>query len=149
LGLATLALLAALAGCRGSGGSATPTTSSPTPAAAPGAETARFCSLSRVFYDRVTTLANDLSADPTRVRRFVDAVVAVAKDAAAAAPAAISSDARLLTDAATDYAHGLEAAGYDTARLAPDAAASLTRPDVAAASQRVQDYEAANCGGRR
>ncbi|MGI9079535.1 MAG: hypothetical protein ACR2GF_01710 [Acidimicrobiales bacterium] len=141
--------MAGLAGCSGSGsnGQASPTTTSPA-ATTPGAAATQFCSLSRVFYDRVTSLSNDLSADPTRVRRFVDALVTVAKQAADAAPAQISADAKILTDAATAYAHDLENAGYDATRVAPEAAARLSRPEVTDASRRVQEYETATCGAR-
>jgi hypothetical protein len=144
-----LVVVAGLAGCSGSGSNsqASPTTTSPAATGA-GAAASQFCSLSRVFYDRVTSLSNDLSADPTRVRRFVDALVTVAKQAADAAPAQISSDAKILTDAATDYAHGLANAGYDATRLAPEAAARLTQPDVTDASRRVQEYETTTCGAR-
>jgi hypothetical protein len=108
----------------------------------------QFCALSRVFYDRVTSLSDDLTADPTRVRRFVDALVTVAKQAADAAPAPISADAKILTDAATTYAHDLANAGYDATRVAPEAAARLSRPEVTDASRRVQEYETATCGAR-
>jgi len=149
VGFGLVLVAGGLAGCQGSEPNrvAKPSPST-TPPTATTAAAAPFCALSRVLYDRVTTLSNDLSADPTRVRRFVDSLLTVARQAADAAPAQISADAKVLSDAVTDFARGLESVGYDTTRLAPETAAGLARPEVTDASRRVQEYEATTCGGR-
>jgi FAD/FMN-containing dehydrogenase len=147
--VATIALAAALAACGGGGStkpaSAPTTVSTQAPSSGPDSE--KFCGLIRDYSDRLASLSQ-ASSSPAQVRQLAQDVGTAIESAIAVAPADIKSDATVVAGAAKDYLAALEAAGYDLAKLPPDAAQRFEAPDVSVSATSLRAYAASVCGSR-
>jgi hypothetical protein len=71
------------------------------------------------------------------------------KAAAAAAPAEIKNDAKVVADGLAVAVAAVERAGWDPSRRSPDALHGLTTPEFLASANRVEAYTSQVCVGRR
>jgi FAD/FMN-containing dehydrogenase len=147
--VATIAGAGALVAC-GGGGSAkqasTPTTVA-AQAPASGPDSGKFCGLITDYSQRLAGLSQ-ASSSPAQVRQLAQQVGTAIESAIAVAPADIKSDATVVAGAAKDYLAALEAAGYDLAKVPPEAAQRFEAPDVTVSATSLRAYASNVCGSR-
>jgi len=144
--VATIALATALAGCGGGSGSAKPVAAPTTvgPQAPSGPDSGKFCSLIRDYSDRLGNLSQ-ATTSPAQVRQLAQDIRAAIQAALPVAPPDIKSDATVIAAAADDYLATLKDAGYDLAKVPPDAVQRFRGPDVAPSATRLQVYSQSVC----
>jgi len=148
-GIVTAIAAATMAACS-SGGStksaAAPTTiDAQAPSAGP--DSGKFCALIKDYSARLAGLSQ-ASSSPAQVRQLAQDVGKAIASATAVAPADIKADTTVVAGAANDYLAALEAAGYDLAKLPPDAAQRFQAPDVTASATSLRGYASSVCGSR-
>jgi len=144
--VATIALATALAGCGGGGGSAK-SAAAPTTVGAQvpsGPDSGKFCSLIRDYSDRLANLSQ-ATTTPAQVRQLAQDIRAAIQAALPVAPGDIKSDATVVAGAADEYLTTLKDAGYDLAKVPPDAVQRFQAPDVAPSAARLQVYSQSVC----
>lgn len=149
--VAAVTVAAVLAGC-GGGGSAKSVTAPTTvaddrQASSPSRDGGQFCDLIRAYTERFAGISQ-ASSSPAQIRSSAQDLGSAIKAAIAAAPSDIKADVTVVAGAADEYLGALQAAGYDLAKLRPDAAQGFQAPDVAAAAGRLQVYSQNVCGMR-
>jgi len=147
--VATMALATVLAGC-GGGGSAKPVTAPTTVAAVPpssGPDGDTFCSLIKEYSNRLGNLSQ-ASSTPDQIRQLAQDVHSAIQSALGVAPGDIKSDATVVAGAADDYLAALKDAGYDLAKVPPDALQRFQAPDVSTSAARLQVYSQDVCHTR-
>jgi hypothetical protein len=106
--------------------------------------TTAFCDLLRSYAEDVRRITISLT-DPAALKPLLDhAVPAVTESASVATPAA-APDVVGLRSALADLQSGLDAAGYDFAKLRPDAALGLMSPGFMASFGRLQALASERC----
>jgi hypothetical protein len=148
--LLALALAACGGGSKGTPAASGTTVEVATTALAPvggQGDSGRFCALIKTYSDRLAGISGTRSS-PDEIRRFATELGSAIQQAVAVAPPDVKADATLVATAAADYLAALQKAGYDLAKLPPDAASSFQAPDVAAASSRIGAYSKNVCGIR-
>ncbi len=140
---------AALAGCGGGSDSSdtAPTTAAGASSTSGGEDGGQFCDLIKSYSDRLANLGQ-ASANPDQLREFAEDVSSAIKGAVDAAPADIKPDVTVVAGAAENYLAALKEAGYDLAKVPPEAAQIFQAPDVAPAATRLQAYGQSACGIR-
>ncbi|MGI9021845.1 MAG: hypothetical protein ACR2HV_01180, partial [Acidimicrobiales bacterium] len=110
-------------------------------------EGGQFCDLINTYGSRLTGLVST-GANTEQIRQLAEEVGSAIKSAEDAAPPEIKPDVTVVAAAAEGYLTALKNAGYDLAKLPPEAVQAFQAPDVAEAGVRLQGYAASVCGFR-
>ena len=87
-------------------------------------------------------------ADAAQLRSALETSKDALADAVKVAPSEIKADVKLIADAYVPFIEAMAKANFDFTKLNPQdpAFANLQKPEIAAASQRIEAWSKANCG---
>ncbi len=134
-------------------GGTSPTTSAPsgasanrTPSTVKATGGGDFCKLVAAAYNKGITQGPQTDTSPAGTKKRFDDARAQSRQAIDAAPSAIKADVQILDEASNKFYSALVAANYDMTKIAPDATAAFSAPNVQAASTRLVAYVKDHCG---